>query len=68
MLQAHFEPRAPLQAGSVRSLAAAWAVVAILLSAGGVFLSHHQHVARAVLHPHAALSAHTSADEDDGEW
>jgi hypothetical protein len=68
MLQAHFELRAPLQAGSVRSLAAAWAVVAILLSAGGVFLSLHQHVARAVFHPHAAPSAQTSADEDDAEW
>jgi hypothetical protein len=65
MSQAHFEPRAPLEAGSGKNLVAAWAVVAILLSAGGVFLSLHQHVARAMPHPHAAPSVQTSADEDD---
>jgi hypothetical protein len=68
MLQAHFKPRAPLEAGWIRSLEAAWAVVAILLSAGGLFLSLHHQVASAVLHPHTAPSAQTSADEDDAAW
>lgn len=65
MLQAPFEPRGPLEAGSVRSIAAAWAVVFILLSAGGAFVSLHPHVANVMPHPHAATAAPTGAGEDD---
>jgi hypothetical protein len=68
MSQASFEPRAPLEAGAVRSIVAAWAVVFILLSAGGALVGFRQRLASPTPPQHAAASAQSDAEEDDAAW
>ncbi len=66
MLQAHREDHPPPEIGSAGSVTAAWAIVAILLSVGGLFVSFHHRVVEDTPRLHLTQSvAQSSVGVDD---